>query len=72
MKTAWAVDPSLTVHLTTRFHSIKLHKDVRYLLLKYPDKTIEEPEALQILLGGSLPNDISFQLKVILIYHTVE
>jgi phosphatidylinositol 4-kinase A len=66
------VDPSIAVHLTTRFRSPKLHNDVRYLLLKHPDKPIKEPEALPILLGGSLPSDVSWQLKVFLIFHIVE
>jgi phosphatidylinositol 4-kinase len=39
--------------------------------LKYPDKTIKEPEALPILLGGSLPSDVSFQLKYLLYWAPV-
>lgn len=64
MKTAWLVDSSIAVHIATRFHSSKLHKDLRYLLAKDPDKAIREPEALPLLLAGSLPSDVSFQLKV--------
>ena len=64
LKTAWAEHPSLAVHLKSRFASPKLANDVRFLLLKYPERALEEPDALQILIGPSLPLDVSFQLKV--------
>jgi phosphatidylinositol 4-kinase len=50
--------------LITRFPSARLHKEVRWLLLNFPDKAVSEPEAVQILLGETLPSDVSFQLKV--------
>lgn len=34
------------------------------MLLNWTDKAISEPDAVQVLLDGSLPNDVSFQLKV--------
>ena len=49
----------------TRFRAPRLHNEVRWLLLNSPERAIEEPEALQVLLGGCLPNDVSFQLKVL-------
>lgn len=61
---AWAEDPGLAVQLATRFQSLRLTNGVRRLLLTYPEKTLAEPDALQILLGSSLPNDVNLQLKV--------
>ena len=52
------------MQLVTRFPSVQLHKEVRALLLKFPDKAVSEPEAAQLLLGDHLPDDVSFQLKV--------
>ncbi|KAH8815175.1 phosphatidylinositol 4-kinase-like protein [Xylogone sp. PMI_703] len=71
VKTAWAESPSIAVQLATRFPSVKLHKEIRTLLLNFPDKAISEPEALPILLGGSLPSDVSFQLKFLLYWAPV-
>jgi hypothetical protein len=48
----------------TRFHSPRIHRDVRWLLLNFPAKALCDPQALPILLGDSLPDDVSFQLKV--------
>lgn len=66
IRTAWWHDPALAVELTTRFHSPRLHKDVRFLLLTMPERAISEPDALPILFGGHLPEDVSSQLKVCL------
>lgn len=52
------------MQLATRFPSSKLQNDVRWLLLNFPDKAMNEPDAIEVLLGVSLPQDISFQLKV--------
>ena len=54
----------LAVQLTKRFTSVRLADEVRGLLLRYPERAVDEPDALQILLGASLSPDISFQLKV--------
>lgn len=64
LKTAWAESPALAVHLAQRFNSTTLTSELRWLLLNFPEKVLEQPDALEILLGPSLPNDISFQLKV--------
>jgi phosphatidylinositol 4-kinase A len=63
VRTAWTASPSLAIQLVTRFPSAQLHKEVRWLLLNFPDKAISEPEAIQVLLGEALPIDVSFQLK---------
>jgi phosphatidylinositol 4-kinase len=64
VRTAWAEDPSLAIELATRFPYPRIQKEVRWLLLNLPGKAISEPEALPVLLGGYLPDDVSFQLKV--------
>tara|TARA_R110002060_G_scaffold52569_8_gene63383 strand:+ start:1890 stop:2135 length:246 start_codon:yes stop_codon:yes gene_type:complete len=64
VRTAWAESAPLALQLVARFPSPRLHKEVRWLLLNFPDKAISEPEAVQILLGETLPSDVSFQLKV--------
>lgn len=64
MRTAWAESPSLALHLVTRFQSTAMASALRWLLLNFPEKALEEPDALQFLLGSSLPNDVSYQLKV--------
>ena len=71
LQTAWDENPSLAVHLTSRFASAKLSNDVRSLLLRSPEEAIDEPDALQILIGSSLPTDISFQLKYLLYWAPV-
>ncbi|KAL9006999.1 MAG: hypothetical protein Q9188_000287 [Gyalolechia gomerana] len=68
---AWAEDPGLAVQLATRFQSLRLTNGVRRLLLTYPEKTLAEPDALQILLGPSLPNDVNLQLKYLLYWAPV-
>lgn len=64
VKTAWAESPSLAVQLLARFPSAKLHQEIRWNLKAHPEKALSEPEALEILLDGALPNDLSTQLQV--------
>ncbi|KAI9053459.1 hypothetical protein LZ554_002417 [Drepanopeziza brunnea f. sp. 'monogermtubi'] len=71
VRTAWAESPSLAVQLVSRFPSPRLHKEVRWLLINFPDKAVSEPEAVQVLLGQTLPSDVSFQLKHLLYWSAV-
>jgi phosphatidylinositol 4-kinase len=64
LKTAWAENPAIAVHLVQRFQSVQLAQEVRWLALNFPHKVLDEPDALEILLGSQLPNDVSFQMKV--------
>ena len=64
LSAAWNEHPGLAIQLAVRFPSSRLIKDVRSLLLGDPEGAIDEPDALQILLGPSLPLDIGSQLKV--------
>ncbi len=63
--TAWLENPSLAIQLCARFQSPRLRDDVRSLLSIYPERALDEPDALQILLGPSLEADMTSQLKVI-------
>ena len=65
LKPAWIEHPGLAIQLATRFASLRLATEVRSLLLRYPERALEEPDALQVLIGASLPTDVLFQLKVI-------
>ena len=69
--TAWAENASLAVQLTARFGSSKLASEVRSMLLKSPFRAIAEPDALHILVGASLPADISVHLKYLLYWAPV-
>lgn len=72
LKTAWDEDPSIAIQLCTRFvKSQAIHSQVRQLLLQHPEKAIDEPDALYILLGAELPSDIKTQLKYLLYWAPV-
>jgi phosphatidylinositol 4-kinase len=71
LRTAWTESPSLAIQLIARFPSPRLQNEVRWLLLNFPDKAIAEPEAVQVLLGETLPSDVSFQLKYLLYWAPV-
>ena len=64
LKTAWAENPAIAVHLVKRFQSQRLASEVRWQVLNFPHRVLDEPDALEILLGSQLPGDVSFQLKV--------
>lgn len=70
IRTAWWTDPAIAIELATRFHSPRIQKDVRFLLLNMPDKAVSEPEALPLIFGGHLPADVNTQLKVSLSQHS--
>lgn len=71
IRTAWQESPSLAIQLTSRFPSARLLKEVRWLLLNFPERAISEPEGVQVLLGAALPSDVSFQLKYLLYWAPV-
>ncbi|KAH7326609.1 hypothetical protein B0I35DRAFT_347383 [Stachybotrys elegans] len=71
VRTAWWQDPAIAIELTTRFHFPRLHRDVRFLLLSMPEKAIFEPEALPLMFGGQLPDDVGPQLKHLLFWEPV-
>ncbi len=65
--TAWNEDPRIAVQLATRFPTSQvLNSGIRSLILRQPEKVLQEPDALYILLGSSLPNDVKTQLKYLL------
>ncbi|KAK5011650.1 hypothetical protein LTR28_010359 [Elasticomyces elasticus] len=63
LSTAWLESPSLSVQLATRFQSQSLLNDVRMGILRHPEKFVDEPDALTLLIGPSLPRDVDLQLK---------
>lgn len=72
IKTAWAENPSIAIHLTTRFpRSQALASEVRSMVLQNPEQAISEPDALYVLLGPSLPHDVKSQLKYLLYWAPV-
>ena len=71
LQVAWIENPSLAIQLGTRFQQPNLLQDIRWLLLKFPDAALEEPDALQILLENALPNDALSQLKYLLYWAPV-
>ncbi|KAF5125838.1 Phosphatidylinositol 4-kinase STT4 [Metarhizium anisopliae] len=71
VKTAWQQDPSIAIELATRFNFPRLHRDVRHLLLSAPEKAISDPEALPLIFGGHLPDDVNSQLKYLLVWEPV-
>ncbi|KAK2880029.1 hypothetical protein FQN49_000635 [Arthroderma sp. PD_2] len=72
LRLAWTENPSLAFQLGSRFPSAKLRGDIRWLLLNFPEKALKEPNALEILLGPSLPEDVSFQLKYLLYWEPID
>ncbi|KAF1953865.1 phosphatidylinositol 4-kinase-like protein STT4 [Byssothecium circinans] len=66
LKTAWDENPAIAVHLPQRFQSQRLATEVRWQVLNFPHKVLDDPDALEILLGNSLPLDVTFQLKYLM------
>lgn len=71
LKTAWAEDPAIAVQLVFRFNSQRLANEVRFLVLNFPEKVLDQPDALEVLLGRALPDDVSFQLKYLMYWAPV-
>ncbi|RAO74348.1 uncharacterized protein BHQ10_010360 [Talaromyces amestolkiae] len=71
LRTAWAENASLAIQICTRFPSPKIHNEVRWLLLTYPEKAVEVPESLEMMFGSSLPADVTHQLKYLLYWSPV-
>ena len=67
LSTAWAEDPRIAVQLATRFsQSQELVSGIRTYILRQPEKVIHDSDALYVLLGASLPQDVKLQLKFLL------
>ncbi|RFU75600.1 phosphatidylinositol 4-kinase [Trichoderma arundinaceum] len=71
VRTAWWQDPAIAIELATRFHFPRLTREIRLLLLAMPERAISEPEALSLILGGHLPEDVTSQLKYLLFWEPV-
>ncbi|KAJ4344399.1 phosphatidylinositol-4- kinase [Didymosphaeria variabile] len=66
LRTAWDENPSIAVHLPKRFQNQRLVAEVRFQVLNFPERVLGEPDAIEILLGRQLPNDVTFQLKYLM------
>ena len=64
IRTAWVEHPTIAIQLTARFTSAQLYREIHTLLLNAPEAAINEPDALQILLGSSISSDVGPKLKV--------
>jgi phosphatidylinositol 4-kinase len=64
VRTAWWQDPGIAIELATRFKFPRLLRDIRFLLLTMPEKAVFEAEALPLMFGGHLPDDVLPQLRV--------
>ncbi|KAF4470103.1 phosphatidylinositol 4-kinase [Fusarium albosuccineum] len=72
VRTAWWQDPAIAIELATRFPFPRLQRDIRFLLLTMPEKAVSEPEALHLIFGGFLPDDVAVQqLKYLLFWEPV-
>ncbi|ERF71300.1 hypothetical protein EPUS_03454 [Endocarpon pusillum Z07020] len=71
LRTAWSTEPGIAIQMATRFRSEALRQAIRFLLLNFPEKATGETDALEILLGPTLPSDVSFQLKYLLYWAPV-
>ncbi|KAF7878887.1 hypothetical protein EAF04_000090 [Stromatinia cepivora] len=71
VQTAWNESPSLAIQLVSRFPSARLHQEIRSILLHFPDKAVSEPEAVHVLLGDTLPPDVTFQMKYLIYWAPV-
>jgi phosphatidylinositol 4-kinase len=68
LKTAWNENPAIAVQLAHRFPSPQLSGALRFYLLSFPEKVLGNCDALEMLMGPSLPPDVTFQLKVTLTF----
>ncbi|KAF1965738.1 phosphatidylinositol 4-kinase-like protein STT4 [Bimuria novae-zelandiae CBS 107.79] len=66
LKTAWDENPAIAVHLPKRLQNQRLNTEVRFQVLNFPQRVLHEPDALEILLGRQLPSDVTFQLKYLM------
>ena len=69
---AWAEKPAVAIHLASRFHSNRLHEQIRALVLGSPYLSLEEPEALRLMLGSELPGDVATQLRYLMVWAPVD
>lgn len=67
---AWEENPGLAIQLAARLPSAKLRNDIRWLLINFPEKALDEPDGLEIMFGSALPGDVSTQLKVCSVFYS--
>lgn len=68
---AWQENPAIAVQLLKRFQSPRLEQDVRRLILTFPEKVVDQPDAVQIMMGDKISSNLGFQLKYLLFWAPV-
>jgi len=64
---AWSDDPRIVVQLACRFPKAeRLQFDVRHYIMHAAAEVIDEPDALNVMLGSALPSDVQTQLRYLL------
>ncbi|KAI6785997.1 Phosphatidylinositol 4-kinase-like protein [Emericellopsis cladophorae] len=71
VRTAWGLDPAIAIELATRYHSPRIHKEIRSLLLANPERAVDLPEAIPLIFNGGLPSDAAPALKYMLYWEPV-
>lgn len=72
LKLAWTQDPTITLQMTQRFQSDKLNHELRWLILNFPQQAIALPDALNYLLDDTGPPDLTFQLRYLQHWSSVD
>ncbi|KAH8148148.1 uncharacterized protein LAJ45_07912 [Morchella importuna] len=68
---AWHENPAIAVQLSKRFQSPRLEQDIRRLVTTYPEKVVDQPDAVQIMMGDKIASGLGFQLKYLLFWAPV-
>lgn len=69
---AWQESVALAVQFVSRFKHQPLNGALRTLLLEHPEQGIGQAEAVSMMLGTSLLDDVSWQLKYLLYWAPVD
>ena len=66
LASAWTENSKLAIQIALRAQTPLFLREVRNLILSHPASTLEDPDALHILLDDGLPKDVSSQLRYLL------
>ncbi|KAI9792092.1 MAG: phosphatidylinositol-4- kinase [Peltula sp. TS41687] len=72
LRCAWVQSPALAIQLFRRCPSVALADSLRWLLMNFPEKALDEADSVDILLGSRLPGDVTSQLKYLLYWAPVD
>lgn len=71
LRTAWHQDPAIAVELATRFYYPRLHSEIRRFILNSPENVVDEPEAIPLMIGSHMPDDVKSQARYLLFWEPV-